>query len=253
MSEPTRDDRAEREIESLRQENARLRAALEELRSMEPEEIIRAIREGEVDALVVQEEGEEQIYSLQTFDSAYRSMVEECFPFGVWLAEPDGKLLYVSPSFLELFETDVREMRQKGQFHFLPHGDPRGDRAGVERGPASPARPSTSNTPTDSPTDPSGPSGPAASWRGAGRPALLGRRQHRRDRAEEDQGGAAPAGRDPAPAGRGPAGGRPPQGRVPGDAGPRAAQPAGPDPQRPAHPAACPTSTAAAVPPGQAR
>jgi PAS domain S-box-containing protein len=119
MSEPTRDDRAEREIESLRQENARLRAALEDLRSMEPEEIIRAIREGEVDALVVQEEGEEQIYSLQTFDSAYRSMVEECFPFGVWLAEPEGKLLYVSPSFLDLFDTDVPEMRQKGQFHFL--------------------------------------------------------------------------------------------------------------------------------------
>ena len=82
MSEPTRDDRLERENESLRQENARLRAALDELRSMEPEEIIRAIRQGEVDALVVEEEGEEQIYSLQTFDSVYRSMVEECFPYG---------------------------------------------------------------------------------------------------------------------------------------------------------------------------
>jgi PAS domain S-box-containing protein len=120
MSEPIRDDRLERENESLRQENARLRAALDELRSLEPEEIIRAIREGEVDALVVQQEGEEQIYSLQAFDSVYRSMVEECFPFGVWLAEPDGKLLYVSPSFLDLFGTGLREMRQRGQFHFLP-------------------------------------------------------------------------------------------------------------------------------------
>src|SRR5262245_19314272 len=119
MSEPTTDDRLERENESLRQENARLRAALEELRAMEPEEIIRAIRQGEVDALVVQEEGEEQIYSLQTFDSVYRSMVEECFPFGVWLAEPEGKLLYVSPCFLRLARTDLRELRQKGKFHFL--------------------------------------------------------------------------------------------------------------------------------------
>jgi PAS domain S-box-containing protein len=120
MSELTRDDQLERENESLRQENARLRAAMDELRSMEPEAIIRAIRQGEVDALVVQEEGEEQIYSLQTFDSVYRSMVEECFPYGVWLAEPDGKILYVSPSFLRHLGTDLREMGQKGQFHFLP-------------------------------------------------------------------------------------------------------------------------------------
>jgi PAS domain S-box-containing protein len=119
MSEPIRVNQLERETESLRQENARLRAALDELRSMEPEEIIRAIRQGEVDALVVEEQGEEQIYSLQTFDSVYRSMVEECFPYGVWLAEPDGKLLYVSPSFLRHLGTDLREMRQKGQFHFL--------------------------------------------------------------------------------------------------------------------------------------
>jgi PAS domain S-box-containing protein len=87
---------------------------------MEPEQIIRAIRQGEVDALVVEEEGEEQIYSLQTFDSVYRSMVEECFPFGVWLAEPEGKLLYVTPSFLRLLGTDLQEMRREGQFHFLP-------------------------------------------------------------------------------------------------------------------------------------
>ncbi|HLH29390.1 MAG TPA: PAS domain-containing protein, partial [Acidimicrobiales bacterium] len=120
MSASSRDDRLERENESLRQENARLRAALEDLRSMEPEEIVRAIRQGEVDALVVQEQGEEQIYSLQTFDSVYRSMVEECFPFGVWLAEPEGELLYVSESFLRLVGTDLRELRQKGPFHFLP-------------------------------------------------------------------------------------------------------------------------------------
>ena len=81
---------------------------------MEPEEIIRAIRQGEVDALVVQEQGQEQIYSLQTFDSVYRSLVEQCFPFGVWLAEPDGKLLYVNPSFLDLLGTDLGQMRQRG-------------------------------------------------------------------------------------------------------------------------------------------
>jgi PAS domain S-box-containing protein len=115
-------DRLKHENEHLRQQNARLLAALEEVRTRltEPEEIIRAIRQGEIDALVVEEGDQEQIYSLQTFDSVYRSMVEECFPYGVWLSEPNGELLYVSPSFLELLKTDLREMRDKGQFHFLP-------------------------------------------------------------------------------------------------------------------------------------
>jgi two-component system CheB/CheR fusion protein len=38
----------------------------------------------------------------------------------VWLAEPDGRLHYVSPSFLELLHTDLTELQEKGQFHFLP-------------------------------------------------------------------------------------------------------------------------------------
>lgn len=115
-------DGLEREIEFLRQENARLSSTLEEIRSKltEPAEVIRAIRQGEIDALIVQEEGQEELYSLQRFDSVYRTVVEECFPFGVWLAKPDGTLIYVTPSFLELLHTSLREMQQQGQFHFLP-------------------------------------------------------------------------------------------------------------------------------------
>jgi PAS domain S-box-containing protein len=111
----------ERENERLRQQNARLLSALEEVRSRltEPEEVIRAIRLGELDALVVQEQGREEVYSLQRFDSAYRVVVEECFPHGVWLAEPDGRLLYVTPSFLGRLRTSLGEMQAKGQFHFL--------------------------------------------------------------------------------------------------------------------------------------
>ncbi len=110
------------EIESLRRENSRLRSALDEIRTRleEPEEILRAIRQGEIDALVVEEEGEEQIYALQQFGRAYRSMVEECFPFGVWHADPQGQPLYVSPSFLKLLGTDLRALRERGLFHFLP-------------------------------------------------------------------------------------------------------------------------------------
>jgi signal transduction histidine kinase/ActR/RegA family two-component response regulator len=114
-------DMLKQENERLHQQNARLLSALEEVRSRlaEPEDVIRAIRQGEIDALVVQEQGQEEIYSLQRFDSVYRILVEECFPYGVWLAEPDGRLLYITPSFLEQLQTNLRDMQEKGQFHFL--------------------------------------------------------------------------------------------------------------------------------------
>ena len=112
----------EQENERLRQENTRLRLALEDLQTKlsEPQEVIRAIQQGEIDAVVVHEQGEEQVYSLQRFDSLYRTVVEECFPYGVWLAKPSGRLLYVSPSFLKLLESDVEKLVEQGQFHFLP-------------------------------------------------------------------------------------------------------------------------------------
>lgn len=119
MQESLEQGRLLREIESLRSENARLLAALEDARLKDPDEVIRAIHQGEIDALVVQHHGQEQIYSLQTFDAVYRTVVEECFPYGVWLTEPDGRILYVSPSFLNLLGVELQQMRDRGQFHFL--------------------------------------------------------------------------------------------------------------------------------------
>lgn len=115
------DDTLKFEVERLRDQNGRLLALVDELRSKvnEPEDVIRAIRQGEIDALVVEEEGHEEIYSLLRFDSAYRTVVEECFPFGVWLAESDGRLLYVTPAFLTALGSNLAELRQKGQFHFV--------------------------------------------------------------------------------------------------------------------------------------
>ncbi len=106
----------QQEIEYLRHQNARLLSALQEVRSKleEPEEVLRAIREGEIDALMVQEQGQAEIYSLQRYDSTYRIVVENCFPYGVWLAEPDGTFRYVSAPFLELLQTSLRKMRSKG-------------------------------------------------------------------------------------------------------------------------------------------
>jgi PAS domain S-box-containing protein len=114
----------QRENDRLRQENASLQSGLHEIRTQlaEPEDLIRAIRSGEVDALVVQENGHEEIYSLLRFDSVYRTVVEECFPYGVWLAETDGRLLYVTPAFLASIDVDFEELKAKGQFYFLPDG-----------------------------------------------------------------------------------------------------------------------------------
>lgn len=115
-------DEVKRENEVLRQENLRLLRALMDVKSRlkEPEEIIRAIRAGEIDALVVQAEGQEEIYAVQRYDAVYRGLVEESLPYGVWLADRYGALQYVSVQFLELLQTDLVEMQEKGQFHFLP-------------------------------------------------------------------------------------------------------------------------------------
>ena len=120
MSDSSENKQLQREIESLRQENARLHAALEDSRLKDSDEVIRAIHEGEIDALVVQQQGQEHIYSLQTFDAVYRTVVEECFPYGVWMTDPDGRIRYVSPCFLTLLGVDLQQLRNEGQFHFLP-------------------------------------------------------------------------------------------------------------------------------------
>ena len=56
-------DELVRENARLTQENARLRAALDEAqaRLAEPEDLVRAIRRGEIDALVMQGEGREEV------------------------------------------------------------------------------------------------------------------------------------------------------------------------------------------------
>ena len=50
---------------------------MEDHERAEAEDIIRAIRQGEVDAFVVREAAEERIYSLRSADVLYRAMIEE--------------------------------------------------------------------------------------------------------------------------------------------------------------------------------
>lgn len=85
----------------LGRENQRLRARLEEL-----EETLRAIRSGEVDALVVETAGEDQVFTLKGADQTYRLMVEEMQTGAATLSD-DGVVLYCNPFLAALLDLPV--------------------------------------------------------------------------------------------------------------------------------------------------
>ncbi|HVF59136.1 MAG TPA: ATP-binding protein [Thermoanaerobaculia bacterium] len=73
---------------------------IEELRAQleEAEETLRAIRQGEVDALVVTERSKEKVYTLKSADRPYRLMIE-CMRQGAVTVTADGMVLYCNASF----------------------------------------------------------------------------------------------------------------------------------------------------------
>ncbi len=81
---------------ALIEESQQLRARLEEL-----EETLRAIRSGEVDALVVSGPGGERVYTLRGALEPYRVMVEAMSEGAVMLAQ-DGSILYCNARFAEM-------------------------------------------------------------------------------------------------------------------------------------------------------
>ncbi len=85
----------------LGRENERLRARLEEL-----EETLRAIRSGEVDALVVETAGEDKVFTLKSADQTYRLMVEE-MQMGAATLSDDGVVLYCNPFLAALLDVPV--------------------------------------------------------------------------------------------------------------------------------------------------
>ena len=92
----------------LRGEVADLRAQLDELRArlQEPEDIIRAIRQGEVDAVVVNDDRRgDRIYSLRSADVLYRSLVEEMKEGAVAL-DSAGMVVYANLYFARLLQRD---------------------------------------------------------------------------------------------------------------------------------------------------
>ena len=85
----------------LGRESEKLRARLEEL-----EETLRAIRSGEVDALVVETAGADQVFTLKSADQTYRLMVEEMQKGAATLSD-DGIVLYCNPFLAALLDVPV--------------------------------------------------------------------------------------------------------------------------------------------------
>ena len=90
---------SKRELE-LDVENAELRVQL-----VEAEETLRAIRSGEVDALVVGEE----VYTLKGAETPYRVLIESMNEGAATLA-PDGTILYCNRRFAELVDTTAEQV-----------------------------------------------------------------------------------------------------------------------------------------------
>jgi len=85
----------------LRTENERLRGRLEEL-----EEALRAVRTGEVDALVVATDGGDRVFTLTSADQTYRVMVEE-MQTGAATLSGDAVVLYCNPCLAALLDVPV--------------------------------------------------------------------------------------------------------------------------------------------------
>jgi PAS domain S-box-containing protein len=89
----------------------------------EAEDIVRAIRQGEVDAFVVREAAEERIYSLRSADVLYRAMIENMKDGAVAL-DASGLIVYCNAYFAQLMKADRTGLIGSKIFAFAPdNGD----------------------------------------------------------------------------------------------------------------------------------
>jgi PAS domain S-box-containing protein len=94
----------QRDLDGLLEENARLKARL-----WEAEEVLKAIREGEVDAVVVGAEEPDAVYTFFGADHPYRLLVEGMQEGAVTLS-PDGIILYANESFAKIVGRPLGEI-----------------------------------------------------------------------------------------------------------------------------------------------
>ena len=87
-------------IQQLREENSKLQAAL-----TEAEDILRAIRNGEADAILVGD----HVYSLRGAESNYRAMIEHMSD-GIVMLAPDGAILYANQRLADLVQMPIENL-----------------------------------------------------------------------------------------------------------------------------------------------
>ena len=100
--------------QKLLTENADLRTSLEEA-----QDTLRAIREGEVDALVVYGPEGERIYTLKGADYSYRILVETISEGTVTLS-PDGDILYANQQMAIMLGRRLEQIIGSAIFSFIP-------------------------------------------------------------------------------------------------------------------------------------
>lgn len=91
-------------------------------RLAEAEETLRAIRSGEVDALVVAGSNGDQVFTLQGAETPYRLLVEAMNEAALMLA-PDGTVLYANTRFSDLAQTPFEQVAGSSWERFFPAGE----------------------------------------------------------------------------------------------------------------------------------
>jgi PAS domain S-box-containing protein len=109
------------EGEKTRQE---LGLEIEELyaRLQEAEETLRAIRNGEVDALVVSGPQGEQVYTLKGADQTYRTLIEEMHE-GAAVLSAGGDILYCNRCFADMVKTPLEQVIGSSIHRFIAPAD----------------------------------------------------------------------------------------------------------------------------------
>ncbi|MBK7174355.1 MAG: PAS domain S-box protein [Bacteroidales bacterium] len=96
----------------------------EELRSrlIEIEEALNAIRNGEVDAIMVSGQNGEQVYSVSSAETPYRTFIEEMSEGAVTLTKK-GTILYCNPRFADIVKHPYEKVIGSSLKRFITHDD----------------------------------------------------------------------------------------------------------------------------------
>src|SRR5207248_5564498 len=100
----------------LAAENKELRRRLDEA-----EETLRAIRDGQVDALVIDRPEGQQIYTLKGADRPYRHFLEEMQEGAVTLSQ-EGTIFYCNRRFAEMLKSTVEGVMGRNCFTAVASG-----------------------------------------------------------------------------------------------------------------------------------